>query len=288
MQLFIVRLHLAAGLAVALLLIIAPPAHSAEDSDFSPPPRKINDNMALLDQAEYADEGEYKRLVQFVSEAPPEGVSQADLAHFYTVRGAAAADLGNTTKSLEDLREAARIVAAANIRSSSANARLYVDLAWAEAAVGNYQSAIRATKKSNHARPIGQSFNALVSMNAWIGNFDEAGRWRRKAKETLRTTGKWGAWGKHNRAVIEGIWLGAHGQWKEAEAFHRKALRHLFDTNQELEYPATLPYTQLLIANALLRQGRAVEAEVTARKALTIALERFGKYGGSTVRHTPV
>jgi len=76
-------------------------------------------------------------------------------------------------------------------------------------------------------------------MNAWIGNFDEAGRWRRKAKETLRSTGKWGAWGKYNRAVIEGIWLGAHGQWQEAEAFHRKALRHLFDTNQELEYPAT-------------------------------------------------
>ena len=97
-------------LTAVLLLGSASVELLAEEHAFPPPPRKIDDISALLDKAEIADKGEYKRLLAKVGRDPPEGASKADLAKFYNARGAAAADLGNTTQALEDLREAARIV----------------------------------------------------------------------------------------------------------------------------------------------------------------------------------
>ena len=119
-------------------------------------------------------------------------------------------------------------------------------------------------------------------MNAWIGNFEAASRWRQKAKDNIRVTGRWGNWGKYNLSRLEGVWLEAQGRWREAEIFQRQAVKALIEIGEEQQSPTMLPGTRLNVAGTLLHQGRAVEAEVAAREALTLSLERFGKYGHVT------
>ena len=175
-----------AGFTAVFVIAAASVEPLAEEAALPPPPpRTIDDIAALLDKAEIADKGEYKRLLAKAGEDPPEGASKADLAKFYIIRGATAGDLGNITQSLADLREAVRLVEEGNLGSSASNARLYVDLAWAELQIGNYQSAIRAARKSNKARPIGQSSDAIprcAYSNRWV---------RSARRKPTRARGPW-------------------------------------------------------------------------------------------------
>ncbi len=249
----------------------------------TPPPRKIDDITALLDKAEIANQGNYQRLLAKAREAPPAGASKADLAQFYLGRGRAAGNLGNITQRLDDLRKAAALVTEAKLRSGGFNSSLYVSLGWAELQVGNYQSALRAVNEAYKAQAAADTFKALVTMNVWIGDFEEAGRWRRRARQEINPSGRYKAWRKFSLASIEAVWLEGHGRWQEAEAFRRQAVQDLINTGAEQEWPMLLPFTRLDVTSNLLHQGRAVEAEVAVREALALSLERFGKYGHVTV-----
>ena len=140
---------LVAGITAVFVVGAASIELLAEETAFSPPPRKIDDVVALLDNAEIADKGEYKRFLAEAGEDPPEDASEADLAKFYFGRGKAAGEVGNITQQLEDLREAVRLVEEANLRSARFNSRLYLTLAWAELSVGKYLSALRAAEKGH-------------------------------------------------------------------------------------------------------------------------------------------
>jgi tetratricopeptide (TPR) repeat protein len=76
------------------------------DESFVPPPRRINDVLAVLDQPVQFDQAIVRKFQALADKSPPQGADNIDLAYFFRRRGFAALQLGRLNQVLEDLRTA--------------------------------------------------------------------------------------------------------------------------------------------------------------------------------------
>jgi CHAT domain-containing protein len=259
-----------------------------------PPPRTINDITAILDQQK-SDPNKTIALREAADSTPPSGAEGAELAAFYQRRGLAARDLGRTRQRIDDLRQSWRL-ARPSVDRDPFLTRYLQNLAAAEEAIGNWRTAAALLEENlDFIVPRrGQHLNALIQLEiASLRRGDVAGaeKWLDRAVKEVAAlpatqAGLIDLYGSVVAAGRGALHM-AGGRFADAETAYRDARngRQRARTFAS-QWPDPPPPGNLeialaglsrSIAVALARQGRLVEAELEARRALLDILRLQGR-----------
>ena len=244
---------------------------------FVPPPRTINDITAILDQQKRTAPEDVAR--EQADEAPPSTTDRATLATFYFKRGRAAREIGRTKQEIADLTTASEYA------GPWGSPALYLELADAEWLGGNYSRAVeirrRKASEAGLSRGSRFAFNAnLVMGEAYRGDVKAAeaalAEVSRLYYESLRLDTNSSGRDQHFLRAQAAL-LEATGKYAEAEALYRRA-EVLLASDPQQAGGVHLDQVRRRLAWTLIRQGRHLEAENEARKALLGALAKRGRY----------
>ncbi|MDH3359852.1 MAG: hypothetical protein OEL55_03190, partial [Desulfobulbaceae bacterium] len=277
-------------------------AASFQTNQVEMPPRNINDIRKVLEQSRAVDPQEIIRQQDLANQEPSTGMNDDQLASFYFKRGKAAHALGRAAQELHDYQLA--------VKYGEKSRFIYLDQAlWfcgmAEKEGGNFSQAVasmtKAAKLTNKKGSQAIKYAVLARIHAKGGDLPTGRKYLAKAQHMLNMVLQ------HNRnlspyqkakiqAIIwsmKGTLLNVEGKAVEAETFHRKAIA-LFEpyknANGGIEgadisrnngsYTATL----LILTENLIQQGKLVDAEITARKAVAFALSANGRYASNSIQ----
>ena len=265
-----------------------------EGQSLAAPPRTISDITAILDQKK-PDPAKAIAIRAAADEQPAEGLAGRDLADFYMRRADAATQIGRTGQRIDDFRTALALA-----RSGQGDlSRTLQLLSDAEASAGNLKTAailrvesVRVVPRDLLGRVIVLAASTAKSYTR-MGDIDEANRWVREAEEMLAQLANDRGypannenWRQHLTAAKGGI-AAARGQLTESETSQREAIRllqivltklpQMRDASPRAVFEAMNEGYQYQLARILKGQGRLVEAEVEARRALLGQLSRIGR-----------
>ncbi len=274
-----------------------------KDESFVPPPRTIADVTAILDQQK-PNPAQAEANRKAADAAPPAGMSGPDLSQFYFDRAVAAQQLGRAEQQIRDLREAERIgresgadvdrilqtLVIANSQVGNANAALVAVKAWRELVPDNIwgeKLGSRAAMVNVYARlgDVPAAEQALADTENFFKNYKSRRNWAIFYED-------WYALVLTARANLEG----ERGHLGAAEATWREVIRNRQIALQKYEQeiaatPSPFPRqnletgettAMLSLANVLRMEGKLLEAEVSARRALLLLLERRTRYAAET------
>jgi CHAT domain-containing protein len=270
---------------------------SMADKPFVPPPRRVDDILAVLDQQGRSDTTVVAARKADADASPPETDDSSVLARFFYERGLKARDLSRYQQWLEDHRRAL----ACNQKAKGAGAGglegrsydiLLTELAMAESIFGNFEKCFALLEESNRisAGKNSKSLERLAFFYLSAGNF-EAGE--RTARICIRTCNKMLAHPRLNRerkdtargikALMQAELLEARGKFAQAESFRRVWM----ESRDERTRPENrkVPITaKVQLAMNLAHQGRLLEAELEIRDSLKEAIGLTGSASGETAR----
>lgn len=277
-------------------------AIGADTPIYTPPPRSISDITAVLDRQK-PDPAKIAAAKAIADAQAPASISGIDAARFYYERAGAAGELGRAAQELADIRKAAELVTP--LRSSHSNdyVQILKLLGASETRSGNMREAIKVRETtvgfaSSTPRMQGALFGEylnLTAINTRLGNIEAANAWAVKSDGLLGNMRgrRGGANLKLNlfHALVEwthGTALEGQGKFVEAESYFRRAIALASRVIGEAKSwpdpgpPGTQETTRDLIerdlAINLSRQGRLIEAEIEARRALLDQLHIRGRY----------
>lgn len=301
-----------ANVAVEIPEEPSPPNASTTDAlpaGFVAPPRTITDIAAVLDN-EKPDATVLEKRGSAANAEPPGGASRAVLAQFYYDRGVARAQLGRLPDAIADADKAVELGSGAVDPHAMGLFQQFAGLQYS--AAGNPKRALAIFMHLVQDPNTGQGFRfagyrQISGFLIQMGDIAQADAYLRRSLallETARTSGnpKWRAsYGKlgqgweaeveTNRAII----LEARGQFSEAEASYRlaeqrkrAAAKAISETNPSAVSLTLQTADMLLLSQTRMKakQGRLVEAEADARRALLARLQDRGKYGPATPKFT--
>jgi CHAT domain-containing protein/tetratricopeptide (TPR) repeat protein len=258
---------------------------------FTPPPRTVTDLVRALDAL--GPNPELLAVWQAAASAqPPAGTDAPALAAFYLKRSHVAGQIGRVEQQLDDVRAAAKHAADARLSYREFRDILRA-LAFAEAAAGNFNSAIDALRRAIAIQTGSIASNEIAArLSARVGDLPSARTFETVvagASWSLYRTDPFKRWDdpfERWRIPLAKVWVRhGEGRWREAEAEIREALR-LMDAPEPRERSAT-PRERVLVertlAENLLEQRRLAEAETLARGALRRAIEEYGKFDRFTL-----
>ena len=284
-------------ICLLLFLSLWPPASVGAETGPAPPPRTIHDVTAVLEDARDRNLEEFERIRAIADSQPPDTTETGSLLVFFYERARAAATIGRVRQSLTDYRQALALTA-----KSKRVPRdwLLLELGKAEKAGDNssrgmelLQEGLRITKqlvrKAKYSAGLASSLAAGGELASAEKRLDEAEGYFNRKKHRLQEYMK-----KEIQAIIDGSRarvLEARGALAEAEAFHRRAVESMLAVQDAPMIGGRDPrsrrrYTSLLIsrlASNLHRQGRLVESEVEARRALGEAIALYGRYSSHSM-----
>ncbi|HTJ97458.1 MAG TPA: tetratricopeptide repeat protein, partial [Rhodocyclaceae bacterium] len=303
--------HCAAGLVARFVLAVAGVIVSATlmaaVPDLEPakaPPRTIDDLTRLLEH--YKPDPAAAAKARTAADMPAlTSTDTRELFNFYAGRAQAAANLGRVSQQIRDYRKAIEYVTS----NSKEEIQAFRDLSTAEVIGGNLlrsiqaaENAIARTDRTNLGQALG-AYQQLAQLYVLVGDFDKAEAALRQVEATytaLGSTKNWPYFHDNWNANLErarGEIFRAQGRMVEAEAAYRKALRSLEAFHTALRGGMQAPnftaydmqrserFREVLLkslAQALMAQGKNIDAEIALRRALRYALERVGRDAPAT------
>ena len=304
-------LHLPVAASIGILvasngaLAQQPAAPVAEPTPAeTPPPRSVSDVIKVLDQYK-PDPAAVEAARAVLAKPIAESDNRRALFTQYYQRGQAARKLSDDSGAIAELRKAREYLPVGEWEAVLAMG----DLANAEFMSGNALSTIEIMKYRQTIIPrnlLGaQMSHQAVSANyyAKLGDFEAAREALRNAQQifTQISRGQSFALYRHQWTLTiercRAQLFMAEGKMTDAEASYRKALREQEADQEYREQRKRQGLSQITdedveairgrlyreLAQTLLRQGRANEAEINLRYALKISLERVGRYSGDAI-----
>src|SRR5579859_873505 len=276
---------------------------AAAPVSFVPPPRTIDDITAILDRQK-PDPAKLAANKAIADAQPSAGVAPAALAEFYLKRGIAATELGRTQQRLADFKQASDLAEKASLPASQRLPYLQ-RLTFAYDAAGDYKSALEIIRERQRliedgSLPRAFLFNVLqnrITDSVRLGRIDVARGALAHLEKLDAQSANWPNPSPirrkhfHSQLLVGRILVAlATGQYREAEETARECLGIIGDlvpAESTLDVPAGTfanlrDNMHASLANALLMQGRVVEAEAEARLTLLTRLERFGRFAPET------
>ena len=252
-------------------------------SAFVPPPRRIDDIAAVLNQPGKFEGGNTEAFVARAKLVVPKTRDAKVLADFYKSRGQAAQQLGWSKQALDDFREAYRYADLAGIKDEGINHQL----ATMERVNGNFKKAIALEEMNLAGDAKLVVYGRLVEMYAQIGDLEAAGKMRDRGSDQCgklrmkkREHKKQLFWCDVETERMESALLEARGKYRDAES-HIRTYMDLFYTVTE-KNPINAIRARSRLAKNLMQQGRLLEAEIEARQVLAESLAHGGKLASST------
>jgi tetratricopeptide (TPR) repeat protein len=262
------------------------------DRPLVPPPRTVNDITAILDQQKRDKPELAAEALTRAAERPPESTDPKTLAQFYRRRGKAARAAGRVGQAIQDLTRAAEYAAEFRDRSDLELWILY-ELARAEFSGGSHSRGLEYLQRAigrvgdnqrgwliplygNLAREAAGRFDLELAERAMLETVkvrNEALRWNVKPEWTAR----YDFHAETAQAAVHEL----KGQLAEAETFWRQSIATLMNESATSN-SGWIDVNTGRLAWVLMKQGRFLEAEVEARKAVLGALRKHGRYSSST------
>ncbi|HZQ74667.1 MAG TPA: CHAT domain-containing protein [Burkholderiales bacterium] len=239
------------GATLAVLLL---PFLAFGEEAYVPPPRNVDDILAVLGQYKPDPEAVRKRT-ETANRQPPATDDKQALAQFYLERSRARGALGQISGRIDDLRLAAQYAkgtmsgkphgarrnpVAARAQEEGDEGRILQELSIAESGGGNFLNAVNAREEmlkdmQAQSRPRGgillSGFLGLANMNATLGDLATAHQHLSEAEavfQRLRQSPGWEEYGSNWTAGMErsrGHLYASEGQYAAAEASYRKAVQ---------------------------------------------------------------
>jgi len=264
---------------------------SMSEESFVPPPRRIDDILAVLNESGQFDPEIAAITKAKADELPPVTDDHVTLAEFYLERGIMAREIGRPKQALADLRSALRYAEDEKGRkapriSDRDYSRILSILVDLEGYLGNLSRGIALAKKDLKLGKHPGTYGRLASLYFNTGDY-KAGQ--RAAKTSIRLlnerirAGKVG-WPVIHRDRMKARLLEAKGLFAEAEPYRRSALKNMEKYGTMYDRPKSYIYGRSRLAQDLAKQGRLTEAELEARKALEQALGFAGRESAITAR----
>lgn len=259
---------------------------------FTPPPRRIDDILSILTQPGDATSPVTEYFKSYAYAKPPENATLQALKQFYAIRGEAALQLNLSKQAKEDLEKAL----AFNLPDNN-DGLVKGNLGRIEQYLGNFQKAIELFRASEKYPPADRiissgydpsSANALLSgLYARIGDLENARKAKRRCESIRRGypgIDRVRFWSEYHSLRLDAAILDAEGKYAEAGEQYRKIVN--FDSGPERVFleqnPIVISTHNGVYTLNLLNQGRLVEAEIQARKALKASLTYTGKNSSQT------
>ena len=279
--------------AAALLFVAATNYAIAQTPSLVAPPRTISDITAILD----SEKPDFKKIEELKARAdavPTGNESRRDLAKFYYDRGIARSQFGHAAESIADGNKAIEVGRGAistslMVRIMQLVALQYDNAGDVQKAFEVYQRVLREVADEPNER--GFLFWAnrhVVASFLKMGDIGQAEAYQRRSLAALQEARTNDPNFDSEIEFGRGFLSETRGQFSEAEAAYRRVeqlRRSVLDHHSD--YPR--PFLLLSIDRAVLRQswtkarqGRLVEAEVDARRALLSRLQNTGKYNITT------
>ncbi|MGA3306087.1 MAG: tetratricopeptide repeat protein, partial [Stellaceae bacterium] len=292
--------------------------NAPEAQAFTPPPRSIADITAILD-SEKPDPAKVAAAQQSAAAQPPAGASDADLQKFYSARAQAADNLGRQQQAIADYTKAVELAA----RNQDAPTTMYGEdgveayalalqnLSRVNRKAGNIQTALQLSAQvvdlfQKGAWRRGLMFGIYESNAADAarsGDFAAADNWLQqidllKQQSSSVYSPGWKL-AQNKQSNFAATTDRAHGEvamYKGDLAAAEPLLRNAVSESRQAELDAageTYPppgtntvkadYTDEQLANVLSGEGRPLQAEFEARRALLSELQLHGRYSNDTV-----
>jgi len=144
---------------------------SMSGKSFMPPPRHVDDILAILDQPSRCDPIEVEKLKEITIAMPPNKGSNRDLANFFLRRGKAALTLGLFKQALEDTRTAFQHAEKANIYDFYMMRTLAIQETW----FGNSERAVELFKQNIRNHPeMAANYRELADLYVSVGDPESA------------------------------------------------------------------------------------------------------------------
>jgi len=260
---------------------------------FVPPPRTIEDITAILDQQK-PDAAAAEAARAKANQAPPDTQDAGVLSRFYFDRAMAARQTGRLKQEIEDLTRALGYTGP----GGAPDYEILFNLSLAELWGGNYSRSIEYRKRAIAAVPSPSQRGWLIGLNAGLavnyaswGDLKAAEEASAEASRVYTESLGWGRWQPQRPEWIasrqasvawaEASILDSRGRYAAAEPLHRRALTVL--ANDPVYAKRTwLDEMHAFLARNLLNQGRLLEAENEARRAVLGALAKRGRYSTFT------
>ncbi len=259
---------------------------SMSGKSFTPPPRHVDDILAILDQPSRSDLTEIEKSKETAIAMPPDKSSDRDLANFFLRRGKAALTLGHFRQALEDTRTAFRYAEKARIYNFHMIRTLAIQETW----FGNSERAIELFRLNIRNSPgMAGNYRELADLYVSMGDPESALKVAERGIALCReynmpTSGAnpiFIKWREASKAAMEASILEARGKFAEAEQYRRSALENaiLYFSSRAGEdaIPNLITIERYNLAKNLLMQGRAVESEIESRRHLKEHIQYFGR-----------
>ena len=264
---------------------------------FVPPPRTISDVVTLLRPGAEVEGILYHLRLQ-ADYSPPFPADQEMLANFYFKRGRAARRVGRVRQALDDLVRAADLVPPdSGLKEDpwpwDLGMTILKYLADTEASGGNYRRAIARYEEAVRAvqrTSVGDGwlfelYAALAELHATVGDLKAAEGVLSDITALQSRTWRWNSPIPETRAswdsavdAAQAHVLELRGRYADAERFWRLSIAPLLPYQDDRPLSgwlrARLDARTGHLSRTLLRQGRLLEAEVEARKAVRASVNR--------------
>lgn len=254
-------------------------------TSFTPPPRRINDILSVLQTEGQFDRRIADRLQEELKKQPPKTGDDARLTTFYSERGFAAIETGLQCEALADLRKAIYHAE----KTGSVSDRLLFRLGKVERECGSITRSIelleRAAKRGHLSSASSLTFAYLA-----VGDITSAIRAKDRVVEQSQASllqlrlsyrsPQQTTWLRFTPAEAGAVILSAQGKYQEEEKLLRICIDerpYIIDTN-----PSAILNIQKNLAFNLSNQGRFTEAEVEARGVIQESIGLAGRAGDLT------
>ena len=158
---------------------------SMSEESFVPPPRRIDDILAVLDEP-----GQFDREIAAITQAkadepPPDTDDHVTLAEFYLERGIMAREIGRPKQALADVRTALKYAEDEKGRkvagmSDKFYSKILKHVGHLEGALGNLSRGFTLLEKSLNVQKRPSTYNNLAGLYFMVGDYKS---WARIYKE---------------------------------------------------------------------------------------------------------
>ena len=184
---------------------------------------------------------------------------------------------GQALEALKIIREAARLIEGATADKKKRQ-KIHSSLSKQEYGSGNTKAALKAMQKAAKVQPSLQITSDLVPIYIDLGRLKMAEKTAGKVRDIVKkvlardnvSETKRIIFG-HNLAMIEANLLEKQGRWLDAEQKIRDAVAFAGKLKEKKKWATQGVKNKQRLARNLMRQGRAVEAEISGREALNEA-----------------
>jgi len=274
-----------------------------------PPPRTITDIIRVLEETR-PDPQQVEATRRAAEAQPPAGTTGTALANFHYERGTARAELGQTDGAIADFRSAIELLG--NVKSNDL-VRVLGELARTQMAAGQPLDSLKTRLRAIEIIEQDQTqrgalfpqYGLAALINANLGDIRTAEEFAaRNTRLLAQLTSRQGDvvralspnW-RSTEAIGRAEVALARGDLAAADTAFRESVENSVVAQTRLDDMARVGVRQSRTAFtrsealfsarhaiALVRMGRLVEAEIAARRGLTVALRELGRYHGDTAQ----